>query len=67
MWPFGHKPKINIIETEVVKSVVIILDDDEFNAVVSFGRDIMLEVREYDPNFGTRHTLTITRKNNVTN
>lgn len=66
MWPFGNKPKINIIETEIVKSVVIILDDDEFNAVVSFGHDIMLEVCECDPKFGTS-TLTITRKRNVTN
>lgn len=67
MWPFGKTRNRSVVETEVVKRAVIVLDDDEFDAVLAIGPDGMVDVREFDPEFGMRHTITFRRRYNASN
>ena len=67
MWPFGKKRNRSIVESEVVKRAVIVLDDDEFEAILAIGKDVVIDVNEFDPEFGMRHTITFRRRGNGSN
>ena len=67
MWPFEKTQNRIIVETEVVKRAVIVLDDDEFDAVLAIGPDCIVDVREFDTEFGMRHTITFRRRDNGSN